>query len=127
MRTGGGPHSTPPWVDSVWSVGGSPLPTEYSDGDRDGNGNGVNGDGGDDQPVVLLVMSIGSTFMFHDIALGASGVASNVLALLLSAHLIGAALDNGVRDALHRRITFGFFQGERYSYVGLPEFQGGTE
>ena len=50
---------------------------------------------GDDQPVVLLVTYMGSTSMFHDISPDANGAASNNLALLLSAHLISSALDDG--------------------------------
>ena len=61
---------------------------------------------GDDQPVVLLVTYMGSTSMFHDISPDANGAASNNLALLLSAHLISSALDDGALDALHGRIAF---------------------
>ena len=67
---------------------------------------------------------MGSISMFHDIAPDANGAASNILALLLSAHLIGSVLHDGALDALHGRIAFGFFQGGRYGYVGSWGFLG---
>ena len=70
---------------------------------------------GDDQPVVLLVTYMGSTSMFHDISPEANGAASNNLALLLSAHLISSALDDGALDALHGRIAFGAVEAANFA------------
>ena len=44
----------------------NPLPTGYSGKDEDGDVDDVDGDGGNDQLVVLLATSMGSTSMFHD-------------------------------------------------------------
>jgi len=113
------PRCAPLGGNSVWSVAGSPVALGYGEENNDGNdGNENNGQ----RPVVLLATSIDSTSMFHDISPGANTAASNILALLLTAHLIGSSVTDDVLDGLSSRIAFGFFQGESYGYIGSRRF-----
>mmetsp|Transcript_16665 Transcript_16665/g.23482 ORF Transcript_16665/g.23482 Transcript_16665/m.23482 type:complete len:789 (+) Transcript_16665:228-2594(+) len=101
---------------SVWGVAGSPTSSSQSGGrkleDEEKNG----------RPVVMLATSIDATSMFHDASTGANSAASNILALLMAAKLLGANVDDQTLDGLNKRIAFGFFQGESYGFVGSRTF-----
>jgi nicastrin len=113
------PRCAPLGGNSVWAAAGSPIPPDAGDGD--GGGGGAAG-GGDDRPTVLVATSIDSTSMFHDLSPGAGNAASNALALLMAADLLGSSVGDGALDALHGRIVFAFFQGESYGYLGSRRF-----
>ncbi len=59
------------------------------------------GRGGGDRPTVLVATSIDSTSMFHDLSPGATNAASNALALLAAAQLVGSTIGDASLDALH--------------------------
>ncbi|KAL3822337.1 hypothetical protein ACHAXA_002652 [Cyclostephanos tholiformis] len=109
------PRCAPLGGNSVWAGAGSPVPL--------GVGNEVdeNDDGGG-RPTVLVATSMDSTSMFHDLSPGANSAASNVLALLMAANLVGSHIDDDVLDSLNGRIVFSFFQGESYGYIGSRRF-----
>ena len=115
-------------------------PVVHGGKDDDGNADANNNDGGDDnnddvngknnsRPTVLVATSIDSTSMFHDLSPGANSAASNILALLMAAHLVGSSVKDDALDGLYGRITFAFFQGESYGYLGsrcfLKDLSGG--
>jgi len=105
------PKCLPLGGNSVWGVAGSD--TEQNE------------DGGDDEnakPIVMLATSIDSTSMFHDASPGANTAASNIIALLMAAKLIGTSVPVSTIDGLSKRIAFGFFQGESYGFVGSRSF-----
>jgi len=123
---------------SVWAVAGSPEVNNNNDGDDDrayNNNkqyyNDDNDDGrrelndnnynGNNRPVVLVATGMDASSMFHDLVPGANSAASNILALLLAAKLIGSVGDN-LLDQLPHRILFGFFQAETYGFVGSRSF-----
>jgi nicastrin len=95
---------------SVWAHAGSPPQSSSSSG------------GGDGRPAVIIGAAIDATSMFHDLAPGANTAASNILALLMAAKLLGASINDEALDALPKRIVFGFFQGESYGYLGSRNF-----
>ncbi|KAL3795019.1 hypothetical protein HJC23_006340 [Cyclotella cryptica] len=110
------PRCLPLGGNSVWSVAGSPLPLGYN--------------AGDGRPVVWIAAGMDSTSMFHDMVPGANTAASNILAVLLAAQVIGGVKDE-VLDQLYGRIGFALFQGEAYGYLGsrrfLKDVMGGFE
>jgi nicastrin len=122
---------------SVWAVAGSPE-NKANNNDDDGNPSDDDNNNGrrerelgnnnnyyyydaDNRPVVMLATGLDATSMFHDLVPGANSAASNILALLMAAKLLGAVGDN-LLDKLPYRILFGFFQGETYGFVGSRNF-----
>jgi nicastrin len=110
------PRCAPLGGNSVWAAAGSPVPLDVGDGGGGGD------DGGGRRPAVLVATSIDSTSMFHDLSPGANNAASNALALLAAAQLVGSHIGDDALDALHGRIVFAFFQGESYGYLGSRRF-----
>lgn len=100
---------------SIWATAGSP---EQKDEERRLEDEDSNGQ----RPVVLLGTSIDATSMFHDIAPGANSAASNILALLMAAKLLGTNINDETLDGLTNRIAFSFFQGESYGFLGSRSF-----
>lgn len=94
---------------SVWGFAGSPPPSS-----DDQNA--------DSKPAVVVGTSIDSTSMFHDLVPGSNEGASNVLATIMAAYLLGQNVDDAVLDQLPNRIIFGFFEGEAYGYLGSRSF-----
>jgi len=98
---------------SVWAVAGSPtIPADEErklDEDKD-------------RSVIMLATSMDATSMFHDASTGANSAASNILALLMAAKLLGANVDDETLDGLNKQIAFGFFQGESYGFTGSRAF-----
>ena len=62
---------------------------------------------------MVVETGIDLTRMFLDLSPGANTAASNTLALIMTAYLIGSSIDDKKLDALHGKIIFAFFQGER--------------
>ena len=110
------PKCLPLGGNSVWAAAGTPVPLGYTDNNNNDNNNNQN------RPTVMLSTSIDSTSMFHELAPGANTAASNILTLLLAAELLGSSVKDEVLDQLYARITFGFFQGESYGYIGSRQF-----
>jgi len=102
------PRCAPLGGNSIWSVAGSPVPLEYG--------------AGDSKSTILIATNIDSTSMFHDIVPGANTAASNILTVLMAAQLLGSSVTDETLDALYGRITFAFFQGESYGYIGSRRF-----
>ena len=116
---------------SVWAVAGSPE----ANGDGYEGGYDFNNDDNDDgggrrerelenanaRPVVIVATGLDSSSMFHDVTPGANSAASNILAVLMAAKMIGGLGDDKL-DQLPYRILFGFFQGESYGFVGSRNF-----
>uniref|UniRef100_A0A7S4IVG1 Nicastrin n=2 Tax=Odontella aurita TaxID=265563 RepID=A0A7S4IVG1_9STRA len=124
------PKCLPLGGNSVWAAAGTPEGSSdggdaaADDGGRrkleDANANADDDDG--KKPVVLLATNLDSTSMFHDASPGANSAASNVLALLLAAKLLGSNVDDAALDALPNRPVFAFFQSETYGFVGSRAF-----
>jgi nicastrin len=120
------PKCLPLAGNSVWAVAGSPAGDagrrrrleDQQQQANNGNGNG-NGNG---RPIVMMATSIDSTSMFHDASPGANSAATNILALLMAAKLVGTSLPDTTLDGLSNRIMFGFFQAESYGFVGSRSF-----
>mmetsp|Transcript_12149 Transcript_12149/g.25726 ORF Transcript_12149/g.25726 Transcript_12149/m.25726 type:complete len:873 (+) Transcript_12149:109-2727(+) len=119
------PKCLPLAGNSVWAAAGSP---EGAAAAADGNGrraedqqNNNNNNNGE-TPIVLMATSIDSTSMFHDASPGANSAATNILALLMAAKLVGSSISDATLDGLSKRIVFGFFQAESYGYVGSRSF-----
>jgi nicastrin len=108
---------------SVWGFAGSP-PKQTSSNypvDNDGSDNAGN-DANTYKSAVVVGTSIDSTSMFHDLVPGANEGASNVLATIMAAYLVGKSVDDATLDQLPNRIVFGFFEGEAYGYLGSRRF-----
>lgn len=115
------PKCLPLAGNSVWAAAGSPEVDGVGGGRRrteDNNGNNNSGN----SPAVLMATSIDSTSMFHDASPGANSAATNILALLMAAKLVGSSVSDATLDGLSNRIVFGFFQAESYGYVGSRSF-----
>jgi nicastrin len=122
------PKCLPLGGNSVWAAAGTPIPLGYTAaGNNDNNANGNN----QNRPTVILSTSIDSTSMFHELSPAANSAASNILALLLAAELLGSSIKDETFDQLYARIIFAFFQGESYGFIGsrlfLKDVIGGFE
>ena len=113
------PKCQPLGGNSVWASAGTPVTIGYTeDNNEDKNANNNN----QDRPTIILSASIDSTSMFHELSPGANTAASNILSLLLAAELLGSSIKDEVLDQLYARITFAFFQGESYGFIGSRLF-----
>lgn len=108
---------------SVWGFAGSPpkqtssnYPVDYEGSDNASNNANTY------KSAVVVGTSIDSTSMFHDLVPGANEGASNVLATIMAAYLLGKSVDDATLDQLPNRIVFGFFEGEAYGYLGSRRF-----
>lgn len=116
------PKCLPLGGNSIWAAAGSPVALGYNDNENNDDQN-ANGDGNNqDRPTVILSTSIDSTSMFHKLSPGANTAASNILSLLLAAQLLGSSVTDEVLDQLYSRISFAFFQGESYGFIGSRLF-----
>lgn len=104
------PKCLPVGGNSVWAVAGSP---EVIDADDNNDGQ---------RPLVMVATSIDATSMFHDASPGANTAASNTLTLLMAAMILGKSVSDETLDGLPNRISFGFFQGESYGFMGSRAF-----
>ena len=118
------PRCAPLGGNSVWAVAGSPVATGYSENENNAENDGEenNDNGNQKKPIILVAASIDSTSMFHDLSPGANTAASNILTLLMAAQLIGSSIKDETLDQLYSQITFAFFQGEGYGYIGSRRF-----
>lgn len=115
------PRCLPLGGNSVWSSAGSPVPVSLEQEQGD-NANNAEGSASSSRPTILVATSIDSTSMFHDLSPGANTAASNILAVLMAANLIGTTVTDATLDGLYGRIVFTFFQGESYGYIGSRRF-----
>ena len=117
------PKCLPLAGNSVWAVAGSPESVagrrRLEDQQQQQQANNGNGN---QRPIVMMATSIDSTSMFHDASPGANSAATNILALLMAAKLVGSSVPDTTLDGLSKRIMFGFFQAESYGYVGSRSF-----
>jgi len=143
-NTNGGqwaPMCLPLGGNSVWATAGSPYAyqQQHQDNDND-NDNARNrnreleeenegyydqqddnqGDG--KKTIVMVATNMDSSSMFHDVAPGANTAASNILALLMAAKLIGESLSDAALDNLEKKIMFVVFQAETYGFMGSTSF-----
>lgn len=127
---------------SVWGFAGSPpkrssssYPSQSSGGGDGEADAGANNDGGRRQldesssnvynsykSAIVVGTSIDSTSMFHDLVPGANEGASNTLAVMMAAYLLGKSVNDATLDGLTHRIVFAFFEGEAYGYLGSRIF-----
>ena len=121
---------------SVWAHAGSPPTVVSSSNQNQQNEQNQNENEGarrrrrlednnnsnDVRPAIVVGGSIDATSMFHELAPGANTAASNTLAILMAAYLIGENVNDIVLDQLPSRIVFGFFSGEAYGYLGSRTF-----
>ena len=117
------PKCAPLGGTSVWGFAGSPpkktssnYPVDYDGSDSSSNGANT------EKSTVVVGTSIDSTSMFHDVVPGANEGASNVLATIMAAYLLGNSVDDATLDQLPNRIVFGFFEGEAYGFLGSRRF-----
>jgi len=68
--------------------------------------------------VVYIAASMDGSSMFHDLAPSANAAASNILALLMAAKLVGQV----DQSAFNKKIVFALFQGDSYGYMGSRKF-----
>jgi nicastrin len=108
------PRCLPLGGNSVWSSAGSPVPVS--------NNNDGGSSSSSSKPTILIATGIDTTSMFHDLSPGANTAASNMLAVLMAANLIGSSVNDATLDGLYGRIVFSFFQGESYGYIGSRRF-----
>jgi len=111
---------------SVWGYAGSP-PKRTSSNYPANNDDNANDDSSSNsantyKSAIVVGTSIDSTSMFHDLVPGANEGASNVLATIMAAYLLGKSVDDANLDQLPNRIVFGFFEGEAYGYLGSRRF-----
>ena len=117
------PKCAPLGGTSVWGFAGSPPKRTSSNYPVDYDGSSSQGNSANtEKSAIVVATSIDSTSMFHDLVPGANEGASNVLATIMAAYLIGEALDDDALDQLTNRIVFGFFEGEAYGYLGSRNF-----
>jgi len=90
---------------SVWATAGSPPPKSNNP-----------------RPVLLVAAAMDSTSLFPDVSPGAHTAASNILAVLMAAKLIGTYVSDEELDALPKGILFGLFPGESYGFLGSRGF-----
>ena len=111
---------------SVWGYAGSPpkkTSSNYPSNDDDNaNGSSSSNSANSYKSAIVVATSIDSTSMFHDLAPGSNEGASNVLATIMAAYLLGKSVDDATLDQLPNRIVFGFFEGEAYGYLGSRRF-----
>jgi len=107
------PKCLPLGASSVWATATASLKEKRRRLEDDEGSKGV----------VMLATSIDDTSMFHDAAPGSNTAASNILTLLLAAQLIGK-VPTDTRKGLAKEISFGFFQGESYGFIGSRAFFG---
>jgi len=93
---------------SVWATAGSPPVKSRNNNNQ--------------KSVIMLAAGMDSTTMFHEATPAANSAASNILALIMAAKLIGENVDDSTLDGLYKRIGFAFFQGETYGFVGSRAF-----
>jgi len=78
-------------------------------------------DAEDPRDVVMLAVNIDGPSQYQDLTPAANSAAGNILAGLMAARAIGE-LPDGELDDLQRQVAFGFFQGEKYGYIGSRAF-----
>eukprot|EP00588_Corethron_pennatum_P012965 CAMPEP_0194281088 /NCGR_PEP_ID=MMETSP0169-20130528/19800_1 /TAXON_ID=218684 /ORGANISM="Corethron pennatum, Strain L29A3" /LENGTH=813 /DNA_ID=CAMNT_0039026043 /DNA_START=114 /DNA_END=2555 /DNA_ORIENTATION=+ len=78
-------------------------------------------DAEDPRDVVMLAVNIDGPSQYQDLTPAANSAAGNILAGLMAARAIGELSDNEL-DGLPRQVAFGFFQGEKYGYIGSRAF-----
>jgi nicastrin len=72
----------------------------------------------EEQKIIYIATSMDGSSMFHDLSPAANAAASNVLALLMAAKLVGQ-VDT---SSLKKKIVFAFFQGDSYGFIGSRKF-----
>jgi nicastrin len=109
---------------SVWATAGAPpkSSSSSSSSSSSNNNNANNNANSNKSPVFILATGMDSTSMFHDTVPGANAAASNILALLMAAKLVGESIDDDTLGGFTNRILFGFFQGEAYGFLGSRSF-----
>jgi nicastrin len=107
---------------SVWGYAGSPPKPANDDNNNNNNDDANSNSANTVKSAVVVGTSIDSTSMFHDLVPGSNEGASNVLATIMAAYLIGKSVDDATLDQLPNRIVFGLFEGEAYGYLGSRRF-----
>ena len=90
---------------SVWAYVGSPPIADQTQ-----------------KPIILLGAGMDATNLYHDLSYGSNAAASNIIAMLMAAKLLGSALTDVEYDDLPNRIVLSLFQGESYGFIGSRRF-----
>lgn len=127
------PKCLPLGGSSVWALPGSPPKGNNNARGRILNSlNGNQGMPGRDlasnqnygnaRQVVILSAGMDSTSLFHDLSPGANTAASNILAIVMAAKLIGANMNDQMLDQMPKRMVLALFEGESYGFLGSRSF-----
>ena len=122
------PKCAPVGANSVWGALGSPPTDSFgnddngNDGDDNDDKNNNNNDNDERKGVILLATNLDAFTMFQDVAPGSNSAASNIIALISAAKLIGSNINDETIDSWERRIVFAFFHGENFGYLGSRSF-----
>jgi len=76
-------------------------------------------DNNDQKPLLLVATRMDAMSLFHDLDFGANQAASNILATVLAARMVGQVSD---LSSLKNEIVFTLFQGESFGYLGSRRF-----
>jgi nicastrin len=79
-------------------------------------------DGQNPKPIIFLTAGMDATNLYHDLSYGSNTAASNIIAMIMAAKLLGNALTDVQYDALPNRIVLALFQGETYGFIGSRRF-----
>ena len=74
------------------------------------------------KPIILLGAGMDASNLYHDLSYGSNAAASNIIAMIMAAKLLGSALTDAQYDALPNRIVLSLFQGETYGFIGSRRF-----
>ena len=110
------PKCQPLGGNSVWATAGPLVDSQQRRRRLENNNNNAA------KPVFVVGTAIDAGSLFYGAAYGASTGASNTLALLMAAKLVGSYVDDATLENLNKQIVFGFFQGEGYGFLGSRSF-----
>mmetsp|Transcript_14895 Transcript_14895/g.22745 ORF Transcript_14895/g.22745 Transcript_14895/m.22745 type:complete len:794 (+) Transcript_14895:182-2563(+) len=71
------------------------------------------------KPLLMVTARMDAMSLFHDLDFGANQAASNIMAIMLAAKMIGQVSDF---SSLGKEIVFSLFQGESFGYLGSRRF-----
>ena len=100
------PKCLPLGGNSIWATAGPTL----------------NDQNGESKQVVMIAAAMDGSSFFHDLVPSANGAASNILAVLLAAKLVGENMSNESLSNLSKTIAFALFQGETFGFIGSRAF-----
>eukprot|EP00587_Corethron_hystrix_P001761 CAMPEP_0113308368 /NCGR_PEP_ID=MMETSP0010_2-20120614/6830_1 /TAXON_ID=216773 ORGANISM="Corethron hystrix, Strain 308" /NCGR_SAMPLE_ID=MMETSP0010_2 /ASSEMBLY_ACC=CAM_ASM_000155 /LENGTH=765 /DNA_ID=CAMNT_0000163387 /DNA_START=334 /DNA_END=2628 /DNA_ORIENTATION=+ /assembly_acc=CAM_ASM_000155 len=101
------PKCLPLGGNSIWAIAGTRADPSAANKNK--------------RSVVMIASNLDGPSMFHDTTPAANAAAGNILTAIMAAKAIGSFTDD-ILDSFKRQIAFGFFQGEKYGYIGSRSF-----